>query len=305
MKQLNISKLAQKALMAFGATAGEGLLAEPDLPIAHTTEADMRAKTESAHAKNMEYYAKAKAFRAAQKTLNQALKKAVLFAQVTRDNLKPKLGSQYSVKWNEVGFVNNTLRLPRTALNAMALVGLMELYLKAHPEAVLPGAVTPELAAEASTTLRTAISGVAHAKVVMREQKALRDEAIADLRQALMLLRRELSMLLEDNDPRWLTFGFNVPADVSVPQAPEGLKVEPGLPGQAMLSWGKPTNTDRFHVFQETVGVDAEPVRVATTSNTSKTLTQLTPGAQVKFYVTAVNAAGESLASRTVEMIVP
>jgi hypothetical protein len=45
-------------------------------------------------------------------------------------------------------------------------------------------------------------------------------------------------------------------------------------------------------------------VKVETVTETSKELSGLPTGKHVKFYLTAVNAAGESVPSQTVEVIV-
>jgi hypothetical protein len=62
---------------------------------------------------------------------------------------------------------------------------------------------------------------------------------------------------------------------------------------------------ERFNIWQQVVGVDAEPVKVETVTEILKGLSGLPTGAHVKFYLTAVNAAGESVPSEIVEVTVP
>lgn len=305
VKQKDISNLAIKPVFALADTAVGGLHKEAELEMKYITESILRGKLDCARQTNGRYQDGKTALTATQRVLENAFADALAFAQVLRGVLIPKFGSQYSLIWNAVGFFNHTLRMPRTVPDAIGLVGAMELFLKAHPECATAGLLTPEIAASKWRALLAARTASNSAKTALRQSKAARDEALEELRDALKQLRRELSMILEDNDPRWLSFGFNVPADIAVPQAPEGLMVEPGLPGEAMLSWQTPVNVDRFHVWQQTMGVDAEPMRVMTTSETSKTVRKLVPGAQVRFHITALNAAGESLPSQSVEFVVP
>jgi len=187
----------------------------------------------------------------------------------------------------------------------LGVVKAMQLYLEAHPAVTVAGVATAELAGGVYDELSTAFSASKQAKADLRKRKAARNAAANAVRVDLMLLRRELSMVLEDNDPRWLDFGFNVPADVSVPDAPEVFSVTAGAPGHLVLNWAFPTNATRVRVFRQIVGVDAEFVHIDTLKESSKDIGGFTSGAHVKFYITAANAAGEGLPSRTVEVVAP
>lgn len=273
--------------------------------LTHITEATLNEKLDNLNKHNNEFQDSKTALLLEQKNLGEALNAALSFAQVTRDNLKPKFGPQYSKAWDAVGFYNRTLTIPRAVPKAMGLVKSMGLFLEAHPELAIADVMTAAIATAIYDPLNTAYLAVSVAKTDLREKRTARNTARKELRQHLIQLRRELSMLLPADDPRWLTFGFNVPADMSVPNAPEGVTVTPGLPGEGALSWDHTVNAERFHVWQQRVGVDTDPVKIRTVTGTSVELTGLASGAHVKFFVTAVNGSGESIPSAVVELVVP
>ena len=75
--------------------------------------------------------------------------------------------------------------------------------------------------------------------------------------------------------------------------------------GGRFPDWARAVGTERYHVYKQVGGVDAEPVLVATVRETSTDVGGLPSGAHVTFYVTALNVAGESLASQTVTAVIP
>lgn len=305
MKKVTIQTAIYPLLVQGGRSADGVLLDGEDVGLTHIVEAILRGKVDAAKKKNSEYQDTISASLNAQKALDEAFQTALDFSQVMRDHLKPKLGSRYSKAWNQVGFFNATLRLPQSYDGMQGLVGSMGLFLEAHPELNVPAVMTPEIAATIAGAIATAKANVGQANIDGRQKKTGRDKAMADLRQELIFLRRELSMLLTDDDPRWLSFGFNVPSDLTVPEVPEGVAVIPGGAGRALVSWAHAMRADRYHVYKQTVGVDAEPVRVATVRELSTDVGGLVSGSTVKFTVTALNAAGESLDSEVVELVVP
>jgi hypothetical protein len=306
MRQQDLSKLAFYAATAFGEVALAGLhLLEDTLDLAHVTEASFRVVLNNANTENNRYQESKTDLRLAHENLREASKKALWFAQVTRDVLKPTLGSRYSVIWDEVGFIHRTLELPRNIPKTLGLVKSMELFLKSHPDLAVPGLVTGELAEGVYSALASAFSALHQAKKEQRRKKAARDVAAKKLRVELQMLRRELSMLLPADDPNWLKFGFNVPADVSVPPAPENVTVTLEESGHAKASWGDSVTADRYRVYQRVTGTGAEYVSLATTTQTEIHFGILAPGTKLELRVTAINAAGESVPSETVKLQVP
>jgi hypothetical protein len=301
----NLSR-AFGGITSVAAISLDGLhLLGPTLNVTFNTELVVGGDLDAMLKANNEYQAAKTARLTASDALSAADKQASSFIMVGRDLLKPKLGTRYSQAWNEVGFVNNTLSVPESVALRLALVKSMELYFSAHPEMEQVGTVTHVIAGELYDSLKAAVTAANVARTTMREKKKARDNAAKILSKRMRKLIGELKQVLDDDDDRWLEFGFNVPSDLSVPEAPEDLAVVPGIPGHLMASWGKPTGATRFRIFRQIVGVDAEPVHLETTTETSIDLGGMTAGAHVKLYVTAANAAGEGMPSETTEIVVP
>jgi hypothetical protein len=117
-------------------------------------------------------------------------------------------------------------------------------------------------------------------------------------------LYRELQQFLDDNDPRWLEFGFNVPADDSIPGVPEDLAVTPAATGHLLARWSAAPRAVRYHVFKQVQGVDQDFVFALTANDTTADMNTLTPGAHVKVRATSVNDAGESAPTNAIEQVV-
>jgi hypothetical protein len=86
---------------------------------------------------------------------------------------------------------------------------------------------------------------------------------------------------------------------------PEGLLVVGGGSGHLLATWESSALGDRYRVYKKVVGVDNEFNLAATVTDTESNRNTFTPGQIVRVRVTAVNDAGESLPSDTVEQMVP
>jgi hypothetical protein len=294
----DLFSLAEKSadgLHSLGATLG----------IMHNTETIVRADLDSARTTNNLYQAAKTARLAATDTQDAADKNATAFLTTARDVLKQTLGSRYSQAWNEVGFISGSLAVPATLDERLALLKSMELYFLANAAQEVAPLITHQKAATLYDALSTAISALNAAWSEQREKKDARDAASEALRARLRKLYRELMQFLSDTDPRWLEFGFNVPADSEIPDAPEDLVVLAGASGHLVAQWPPAARGDRYRLYKQVVNVDPDFVYVDTVTDTSKDMNTFTPGAHVKVRVTAVNNAGESQPSNTVEQVVP
>jgi hypothetical protein len=277
---------------------------EAILRITHNKEADVTADWNSARTTNSEYQFAKDLHKQAARSRKSADKNTAVFITLVRENLKPMLGSSYSIAWNKVGFVNGSLAVPRTTERRLSLMKSIELFFTTQPEREIADVISAVIAKEVHDRLVNAISAADKARSEQRRCKSVRDAAVAVLRLRMQNLYRELKQFLGRDDQRWLEFGFNVPGDVSVPAAPKDLTVVSSATGRALLSWTRGVRVSRYRVARQVVSVDAEPVFVKTVTDTSVHLGDLPSGARVRFYVTAANEAGESLPSETVEIVV-
>jgi len=70
------------------------------------------------------------------------------------------------------------------------------------------------------------------------------------------------------------------------------------------LDWADTPRAERYHVYKQLVGTDADFVLAATVYDSDATLADLPSGTAVRVKVTAVNEAGESQPSGAQEVAV-
>lgn len=195
--------------------------------------------------------------------------------------------------------------MPATLDKRMALLKSLELYFAAHPaQEVTALDVTHQQAETLHDALSSAISAVNAAWSEQRDKKDARDAAASSLQDRLRKLYRELQQFLGDHDPRWLEFGFNVPADDSIPDVPEDLAVTPSTTGHLLARWSAAPRALRYHVFKQVASLDQDFVYALTVNDTTADMNTFTPGAHVKVRVISVNDAGESQPTDAVEQVV-
>lgn len=255
---------------------------------------------------NNEYHATMTASLAATVALREQVDLAGKYISVVRDNLKPKLGSRFTQAWAEVGFFTRNLQVPRPAKDRATLLQAIEMFFDSHPELEIPLVMTKAMTTAMHTALAAAIAASSDAKVLKRQKRDVRDAAMETLHQRIQALRAELKPLLAADDPRWLDFGFNVPADVHVTSAPEDVKLtlDP-VTGHVVASWGHTVHTDHFRVYKRVIGTDTEYQPVDTTTETSFDLGTFASGAHLDVQVTAINSAGESVPSDVASIALP
>ena len=295
------------ALFPFAEKAADGCHAlEAAIGIAHNTETRVRAELSATETAQNVFGAAVAAKEEATASQADTAKAATAFLYSARDWLKQHLGRQYSAEWGEVGFADHSLQVPPKIDARIALCRAMELYFTAHPaRESAPLNITHVEAGAHHAALQTAATSVNAARTIQRTRRVARDAAVAALRNRMSGLLRELKQLLAPDDPRWETFGFNIPADQTLPDAPEGLTVAGLVPGHLLANWLASPYAQRYHVFKQIVGVDPEPVFARTTTELSADLNTFAAGTHVRISATAVNDAGQSLPCEPVEQVVP
>ncbi|HEY0550956.1 MAG TPA: fibronectin type III domain-containing protein, partial [Verrucomicrobiae bacterium] len=224
---------------------------------------------------------------------------------VCRDVLKPRLGKRWSPAWAVTGFTTR-LQIPSSSADLLPLLESLETYFTANPthEVADLGAT-----AAAAHTLHEQLSAArttanaCDADVALK--KAERDAELKKLRNCGRGLLAELKTLIAGDDGRWRAFGFNPPSAVGLPEVPEGLEVIGSMAQHLFATWESAPLADRYRLYRQIVGVDADFVLVKTVTETESDLNTFTSGQVVRVRVTAVNDAGESLMSEIVEVTVP
>jgi hypothetical protein len=225
------------------------------------------------------------------------------FILQAKNGLKIHLGDQWNQAWSQAGFVNHSLKTPRTLPEREALLKSLAEYLAANPAHENPSTqVKLEMTAARAAALHQALSDARNAAMAHRAEqqrlREIRDAAVTQLRKRLRGAISELGQILDKGDSRWLAFGLNRPSAATVPVRPETLALRPvpGLNNTAdlLVDWAESPGAERYRVFRRIEGQDDDFVSVDTVSESEMVVRGLPADARVAIRVIAANAAGES-----------
>ena len=218
--------------------------------------------------------------------------------------LKNFLGTEWNSAWQAVGFTDGSLAIPDDPL---PLLGTMRAYFLAN------GAQENAPLNVTAARCEFHVDGVSDARtnsnasnVAMGNAKAARDASQVVLYKRMSGLLAELRQQLEDDDARWYAFGFDRPADGDGPGPVLNLTLVGGAVGSGMIfaDWDDARRAERYRVFKQIVGVDAEPVEVSNAVTESEfTLTGLPSGQTVIVTIVPVNDAGDGPTSDGAQIV--
>jgi hypothetical protein len=221
--------------------------------------------------------------------------------------LKPVLGTQWNSAWNAAGFTGGSLAVPA---HPQPLLLLLRAYYAANPAkevANINGIACTAAACQAASDAIVAAQKASNQSNTDagNAQSALQDGLDAGQARASGL-QAELGQLLDDNDPRWLAFGFDLPGQTATPDVPQNLVVTPGAAGSQTLfvHCDDARRADGYR-FTVTNAADNSELAEDLTQDAEDTFSNLTSGAKVNVVVTARNATGESQPSASVAAVVP
>jgi hypothetical protein len=221
--------------------------------------------------------------------------------------LKPLLGQQWGSAWNAAGFTSGSLAVPT---NPMVVLQQLRAYYAANParevanvNGIACTATACEAAAQAISTAQSA-SNQSNTDAG-NAQSDLQDGITAGRTRASGLLA-ELGQLLDDTDPRWLAFGFEMPGSPSTPEVPENVTASPGAAGTHTLfiHWDDARRAAGYRVTVTNVAGGAQ-LAEQLTQDAEVVIPNLPAGATVFITVTARNAAGESQPTAPITAVVP
>ena len=224
------------------------------------------------------------------------------FIASTRKVLSIHLGNSWNSQWQTTGFPNGSTAVPESPAVRFDLLQMLVQFLANNPGFENKDLkVTAAWGQEIQAALSARRSACANAIRATTQSKQALDQAMLALRKRLRGLIEELRQLLSDSDPLYYAFGLNAPADPSTPCIPDGLHFK--LSGTtAYLDWADSRRADRYRVWKQTLGLDDGFQCVATVWESDYTLEDLPAGKISRVQVSAVNAAGESQPSPSVEI---
>jgi hypothetical protein len=220
------------------------------------------------------------------------------------NSLKNALGRQWNSQWNAVGLTNASLEIPK---NPSAMLEQLGNYYASNPGKEVTGVNGVDCTAAACFAAAKAIndaqaaSNAANGAAVLA--KTALDDGLDAGRNRLIGLRNELSQLIADDDPRWLDYGFQMPANQSCPDVPEDLTCVNAGSGALNFRWA---NTQRADSYRFVLKDAADTVLVDEIVWENEYMAEkLTSGSKVSAVVSARNLTGESLPTAPVTSNVP
>ena len=245
--------------------------------------------------------------RTASMALFQARANGVDFARTARTELEHTYGPRYNNLWVPVGFIHNSLALPKDDTDQMALLEKMGHHLGQHPELENPAPKVNVTAARASgfaLALKTALGNLNRKEEDAVNHKKARDRAKKALRKRLSGLVEELGQRLAEDDGRWRRFGLNLPSAPTVPAVPRNVGASTNAPEELLITCAPARNATHYRFFTQRPGLDAEPVHVGNMDEPMIHLASLTAGQETLVFVSAANSGAESRLSNPVSVVV-
>ena len=225
--------------------------------------------------------------------------------KIVRGLLVGFFGNSYNMNWASAGFVQPRTAIPRKIEDQVALVGKLGQFFATNPSYEVPDrAATAAQATALLDALDAAEDPLLQAQTATRSTLDLLTTAETNLTREMRMLIGILKGLLSPSDPRWESFGLNIPATHTMPGAPQNVTVAPAGDG-TLVQWDPVALATRYRVRMMVVGVDTKYRLVASGAEPMGLIVGLLPGATILVIVQAVNGSAEGKASEPVSYTVP
>ena len=220
--------------------------------------------------------------------------------KVVRGLLVGYYGNSYNMSWASAGFVQPSTSIPRKIKDQVALVGKLQTFFTANPDKEVSDLnVTASQALALLDALDAAEDPLLQAQTATGAKLRLLVAAETALSGQMRMLIDILKRLLSATDPRWETFGLNIPATPTTPGIPQNVTLTPSG-SDVLAQWEAVALAKRYRVRMMIVGVDTKYRLVASGTEPMALIPGLLPGATIMVIVQAVNGNSQGKASEPV-----
>ena len=240
------------------------------------------------------------------RALADALTAGAVHGRAVKGAMVKHCGTQFCALWLPLGFTRSLEVPSEDAATIKALLAAMtEYFTKKKEHEVEKMDVTAAQSKALLETIVAAETALQDKDDDIDDKSSAKDAAIETLRGRLRGLISELDQLLDGEDRRWHSFGFNMPSEPDTPGQPKNLVVTP-LPNQQAQAECDPLSfAENYRFWIQPHGV-SEPQAAGSSREPSFKLENVTPGIRTKVFVSAVNKAGnEGPRSEPVEFTLP
>ncbi len=217
--------------------------------------------------------------------------------------LSLRLGDRWDARWEGSGFPRGSTAVPKSQIGRLNLCAALADFLAAHPElAFADWSVTSDGAREKHQLLANARADFARCRARAVAQNRRFKSLRLKLCKRVRGLIRELELLVDDADPRWLDFGLNIPAQPEVPEPVKRLEAIPNGPRAVQVTWPRARRAVRYRVFARPVAQPDTPAHEKTVHDLRTLLEDLPWTGELHLWVQAANPAGEATPSPVVKV---
>lgn len=222
------------------------------------------------------------------------------------NTLATKFGTRWNTEWAQAGFTNRTTAIPSKIEDRMALALALVNFFTANPSYQVPSL---NQTAAYGTTLREATLAAqaawTAATIAFNDAGTAWDTAYTALTDGMRALLRNLSSVLSNSDPRWLSFGFAMPSTPSTPGKPGNVTAQVDQTGAILLQWDAVPLATRYRVRRMIVGVENAYTLACSSTEPIGTIKGIQPGQTVQIIVQAVNETLQGVASDPILCTIP
>lgn len=293
----NITPRPFAALLSFAHEVHQGVLANSDRLTLRQHDAESIGADLDQFRTSISTYQRCVTAHAAQReALRAATAEAKTWCARTVDTLKVHLGRRWNAEWRGAGFENGSIAIPKeyhTVLLSLAA------HFRLHPEREVPAL---NITADHLTAIAAAWAAAKFAACQAHDEevtaKQVRDAARTQLRRRIAGVRNELAFLLRPDDGRWYLFGFNRPSAGQIPEPVEEITIRPLPEDAAEMTWQPSARAINYRISKQVIGRDAEPVEIGLVADPTLLIRGLPADAEVVFFISARNRAGETVRTR-------
>ena len=223
------------------------------------------------------------------------------FFPVAKDVLSPYLGSRWSQKWKQIGWITRRGRPPVSPRQRELLLAALWHYFKANPaHQNAARGVTMEAIVRYHNPLREARLALEAYEGNLAKVRRDRTRAMKRLRKMIRGIVDHLDTILDDTEESWDPFGLIPPALQLVPDWVWPLRLKPLPPeegaGKLHVTWNEAPRALYYEVFRRSKGIDPDFIFVDSLVNTELVLSDLPVNTPITIRVVPINLAGAGMA---------
>lgn len=296
---------AQLIGLATKTVAGMQALATP-LGLTLITTAQMEANLAAFTAQDTAFNAARSARQTASDGFTAAMAAVYPWELAVRNILVARFGTRWNTRWAQAGFTNGSTAIPAKIQDQLGLALALVHFFTVNPTFEVP---TMNLTAAQGTTLRNAALAaqgvVSAATVSLNTIGTIWQTAYDALTRGMRALLANLGAVLANDDPRWLSFGFQMPSTVVTPGKPGAITVSPDATGSLVLQCPPVPLATRYRWRTRLVGLQTDYQLAKSTPQPLAAIPGGPPGQALEILVQAVNGTLQGVPSDPVLFIAP